>query len=152
MNVPLRKLDVVLIIFLAGADAFSKYAAQKFLHEPLQIIPNFLQLFPSKNQGVALSIPIPNTVMLFLTPLLLATLIFVIARTCDLQKNITRVALLLITVGGVGNYFDRVRHGGVTDFIDFSFWPSFNLADSYLTVGVFLLIVFYGKITITHGN
>lgn len=148
MNVSLRKLDVALIICLAAADALSKYAAQKFLQEPLQIIPNFLQFYASKNTGVAFSIPVPNTVMLLLTPLLLAVLIYAIALTCQLQKNITRAALLLITVGGVGNYFDRIRHGGVTDFIDFSFWPSFNLADSYLTVGVFLLIVFYGKITI----
>ena len=52
-------------------------------------------------------------------------------------------ALGLIMGGTVGNGFDRIVHGTVTDFINFHFWPVFNLADSAITVGVVLLIASY---------
>lgn len=49
------------------------------------------------------------------------------------------LALGLVLGGALGNLADRVLrpyHGGVVDFIDFHFWPSFNVADSCITVGV----------------
>ena len=52
-------------------------------------------------------------------------------------------ALGLIMGGTVGNGFDRIVHGTVTDFINFHFWPVFNIADSAITVGVVLLIAGY---------
>lgn len=53
-------------------------------------------------------------------------------------------ALALIIGGAVGNVIDRVRFGAVLDFLDFHYrnlhWPAFNLADSFICVGVFILI------------
>ena len=50
----------------------------------------------------------------------------------------------LIVGGALGNAFDRILNGGgVTDFVNFHFWPVFNLADSAVSVGVALLIVGY---------
>ena len=55
-----------------------------------------------------------------------------------------QVVLGLILGGALGNASDRVINGGgVTDFVNFHFWPVFNLADSAISVGVFLLIVGY---------
>ena len=51
-----------------------------------------------------------------------------------------RIALGLIVGGAVGNLFDRVRAGEVVDFISVGWWPSFNIADSAISVGMFLLI------------
>jgi signal peptidase II len=45
--------------------------------------------------------------------------------------------------GTLGNGYDRVVHGTVTDFIDFHFWPVFNVADSAISTGVVLLIAGY---------
>jgi signal peptidase II len=45
----------------------------------------------------------------------------------------------LIAGGAVGNALDRIFIGTVTDFINFHFWPAFNVADSALTIGVILL-------------
>lgn len=52
-------------------------------------------------------------------------------------------ALGLIMGGSVGNAFDRLVHGTVTDFINFHFWPVFNVADSAISIGVVLLIASY---------
>lgn len=46
----------------------------------------------------------------------------------------------LFTIGIVGNVIDRIVFGHVRDFIDVGFWPVFNLADSYLTIGMLLLL------------
>jgi signal peptidase II len=42
--------------------------------------------------------------------------------------------------GSVSNLADRVRLGHVTDFLDLGFWPAFNLADTFIVVGVGLLV------------
>ena len=52
-----------------------------------------------------------------------------------------RTALGLQLGGAVGNLVDRFRQGYVTDFINFKFWPVFNVADSAIVVGVAILII-----------
>jgi signal peptidase II len=49
-------------------------------------------------------------------------------------------ALGLLIGGSVSNLLDRIRLGHVTDFIDFRYWPAFNLADSFIVVGVAILL------------
>lgn len=60
-------------------------------------------------------------------------------------SGLTGVALSFILGGALGNLVDRIVHGRVTDFIQWfygtHYWPSFNLADSFITVGVTLLII-----------
>ena len=66
---------------------------------------------------------------------------------CVVYKN-NKVAisfLALIFGGAVGNLIDRLRYGAVVDFLDFYFkeyhWPMFNVADSFICIGVFALIL-----------
>jgi len=49
-------------------------------------------------------------------------------------------ALGLLIGGSVSNLIDRIRLGHVTDFIDFRYWPAFNLADSFIVLGVVILL------------
>ena len=53
-----------------------------------------------------------------------------------------RVSLGLQVGGAVGNLVDRVRQGYVTDFVDFHFWPVFNVADSSICIGVAMLAIY----------
>lgn len=65
--------------------------------------------------------------------------ILVIYRGAPFLNNLlNRVALGLVFGGALGNLIDRLRFGQVTDFLDFGFWPVFNIADSAVTVGVIL--------------
>jgi len=56
------------------------------------------------------------------------------------QRKIVSFALALLAGGGMSNVIDRLMAGCVRDFIDFKIWPSFNLADSAVTIGVILVI------------
>jgi len=68
-------------------------------------------------------------------------IVYVLRQPGDLSAN---AVLGLILGGALGNAFDRVINGGgVTDFIDFHFWPVFNVADSAVSIGVVLLILGY---------
>lgn len=136
-------------VVLLFADLFTKWLARNFLPEPIHILGNLLQLSLSYNPGIAFSIPIPNVVMMILTPIILGLVAWVISQTCDLKQTITKLCLILIFTGGFGNLINRIWTGAVIDMISFSFWPSFNLADSYLTIGAFLIILFYGRISLS---
>lgn len=57
------------------------------------------------------------------------------------KRRFISFALLLVIGGGASNLFDRVTFGCVRDFIDFKIWPSFNLADSLISVGVIIIAV-----------
>ena len=61
------------------------------------------------------------------------------------ETNKLKITALACIIGGaLGNVADRVRFGAVLDFLDFHYknmhWPAFNLADSFICIGVFILI------------
>jgi len=56
-----------------------------------------------------------------------------------LDNRLGKLALGLVLGGTVGNLIDRIYLGYVTDFIDFSIWPAFNIADSAIVVGIIIL-------------
>ena len=56
-----------------------------------------------------------------------------------LENRLGKLALGLVLGGTVGNLIDRIHLGYVTDFIDFNFWPAFNIADSAIVVGIIIL-------------
>lgn len=144
----LRKniLWIFAVCDLVILDIATKWLAKTYLSHPIEILPDFFRLSLSFNQGIAFSIPIPNLIMIFLTPLLAAGLVWLIAKNCSIEKRATKLCIILISAGAIGNFINRLWTGSVIDFLNFSFWPSFNFADMYLTIGALLLILFYGKI------
>ncbi|MCI0889965.1 MAG: signal peptidase II, partial [Chloroflexi bacterium] len=60
-----------------------------------------------------------------------------------LEHGMLRAALALQLGGAAGNMIDRVRSGEVTDFVNFSFWPAFNVADASISIGVVTIIIFF---------
>ena len=57
------------------------------------------------------------------------------------RHPILPVALGLLIGGSLGNLVDRLRIGHVTDFLDLKYWPAFNLADTFIVVGVAALLI-----------
>ncbi len=56
---------------------------------------------------------------------------------------LSELALGLVFGGTIGNLIDRLRYGHVTDFISVSVWPTFNIADASLTVGILLFVYLF---------
>ncbi len=69
-----------------------------------------------------------------------AVSVFLILRYKTFEESLQPI-LGLILGGALGNLVDRILYGAVVDFIDFHFWPAFNIADSAITIAVVLLIV-----------
>jgi signal peptidase II len=105
-----------------------------------ELLP-FLAIQNVRNQGVAFGLGGDiSAVLIGVTILLLmGLLVFLAARSSSGPAVWVPAALLL--GGALGNLADRVRDGAVTDFVDLPLWPTFNLADVAIVVGVLLLLL-----------
>lgn len=128
-------------------DLASKIYIQKFTTGEIEIIKNFFYLKFVKNPGIAFSINIPFFLIIIMNILLIIFLLYIAIKDLNLQKKSTQIFLALILGGGLGNLIDRIFNGYVVDFIAIGKYPTFNLADIFITIGVFSLFLFYGKIT-----
>ena len=79
------------------------------------------------------------SIVTFLTAGAVLWMLFYFAKS-GARHPIFPVALGLLVGGSLGNLVDRLRIGHVTDFLDLSRWPAFNLADSFIVVGVAILL------------
>ncbi len=95
------------------------------------------------NTGAAFGILQGQTVFLVITTFLGLAAILLYYVYPPMEHGVLRVALGLQLGGAVGNLADRVRLGRVTDFVDVGPWPAFNVADSSILVGVFIIIGFF---------
>jgi signal peptidase II len=107
------------------------------------------------NENAAFSMK-PQGVLPWLSPTVFFGILTVIAcigaiyffRGVHKEDYLSKLGIVLIIAGALGNFCDRLRIGKVIDFIDADFpdviferWPTFNLADSWVTIGIALLII-----------
>lgn len=93
------------------------------------------------NAGIAFGLfagAVPIVVVL--TAVAIAWMLVLFARS-GARHPVLAPALGLLAGGSIANLVDRLRLGHVTDFIDFRYWPTFNLADAFITTGVILLLL-----------
>lgn len=127
------------------ADQVTKWLASEHLQNPYRLFPG-VSLEYAENTGIAFSLPVPQPILIPLSIVLIAGIILYAARNIKTEMPVTIPILAFIIGGAVGNMIDRIARGYVIDFIRVGWWPSFNLADTFLVIGIFLLILFYGKI------
>jgi signal peptidase II len=146
-----RYYQVALLILVI--DYATKWAVRVKLspHEPVDIIPGYLRLSYWENSGVAFGLF--NEVASFWKPYVLAAMaiiavIIIILYSAHMPANrkLLQMALAIMTGGILGNFVDRIVRGYVIDFIDFHIldvytWPTFNAADSAITIGIALLLI-----------
>ncbi len=100
-----------------------------------------LSLHRVQNSGIAFGLFSSATVLVtLLTAIAVAWMLVFFARS-GARHPVLPAALGLLIGGSVSNLADRVRLGHVTDFLDFGWWPAFNLADSFIVIGVAILLV-----------
>ena len=100
----------------------------------------FLRIVHGTNTGSAFGLFAGFTNLLILASIFgIAAVLYYFYRQGN-NAIALRISLGLIVGGALGNLFDRVVFGKVVDFISVGWWPSFNIADSAISVGMFLLI------------
>ncbi len=119
--------------------------------EPVAVLDDFWHFRYVENPGAAWGF-LSGAASWFRTPFFLlvslAAQVFIVFyfRKTTPDQRMLRVALALVMGGAIGNFVDRVRFGYVIDFIDWHWydeatWPTFNIADSAITVGVSLMVL-----------
>lgn len=136
-------------------DQLTKYLVIRSIHQHgyVTVIPGFLELTHLRNPGAAFSILSRYqgawriAFFVVITLIALGVIALLIRKT---HERLLVVSFSLIAGGAVGNLVDRVRFGEVVDFINVyiwskvSFlnpWPTFNIADSAISVGVGLMVL-----------
>ena len=109
-------------------------------------LTSYLNLYLIWNKGIAFGLLSMNESMIYNTiTLIIGIIIIVILFMLWRNDNIQRYFLILIVGGALGNFYDRIIYTAVPDFIDLHFkgfhWFVFNVADIFITVGVFCLIL-----------
>jgi len=124
------------------------------LYEVVTVIPGFFNLTNVRNKGAAFSLfsTAPDGFRsVFFIGVTLAAVVVIAMVLRKTHERLQVFAFSHILGGAVGNVIDRVRYGEVVDFIQWYYrsyyWPSFNVADSAITVGVLLLAIdmLFGK-------
>jgi signal peptidase II len=120
------------------------------LHRSIPIIDGFFNLTYVRNTGAAFGI-FAGSAEMFRRPFLIAVSVVAIGFIVAMLKRLAEKATWLITAlafilgGAIGNLIDRVIYGEVIDFLDCFWgdyhWPAFNLADSFITVGVTITLI-----------
>lgn len=143
----MRKIVLaVTALLLVALDQLSKFFVVKYIRlgTIVEFIPNLVNLTYLRNTGAAFSI-LENQQWLFtvVTFIVLGVAFYYLIKQMQTQNFWLLASLLLIISGGLGNFIDRFRLGYVVDMIhlDFVDFAIFNVADSYLSVGVALLII-----------
>ena len=111
---------------------------------PISLIPGVLKLQYHENTGALFGIMSNNSLLLgFVSLLSLLLIIALYKNPLDKKYNILRFIWILLLSGGIGNIIDRFTHRYVIDFIYFELidFPIFNVADSYVTISVALIII-----------
>jgi signal peptidase II len=127
-----------LAIDLIILDQLSKYAIREWLDLPIILIPEWLRIVFVENYGIAFSLPVPGGISAIIAVVVSLWLVFNLRN--GLQANVVKLSYTLILAGALGNLIDRLLLGAVTDFISVGSFPVFNFADSFICVGVALLI------------
>ena len=133
---------------LVLADQVSKTIVVKTmsLYESIPVIQNFFHFTYITNDGMAFGINFPFGYYIFTSVSVLLTLfLFWYLWSVRTHSIVIRLGISFIIAGAIGNLIDRIFLGAVIDFLDFMIgnfhWYVFNLADSYVTVGMVLVLV-----------
>jgi signal peptidase II len=124
------------------ADQLTKWivSSQLAFDDSLHVLGPF-SIHHVQNSGIAFGLFASATVAVTaLTAIAVAWMLVYFARS-GARHPVLPVALGLLIGGSTSNLVDRIRLGHVTDFLDFRYWPAFNLADSFIVIGVAILFL-----------
>jgi signal peptidase II len=139
--------------FIILADRFTKVFFENWLsgvegNSVKAVGENFARFTLAYNTGIAFSIKMGGRYFLGTLSLVAGAFVIYLLIKTDIRKKLELWGFSFILGGAYGNMLDRLMYGRVVDFIDCDFpdiimerWPIFNIADSFITVGMVILAV-----------
>ena len=142
-------LNFVILITIFLIDRISKLYILKLAEVENSVdiyVTSYLNLFLIWNKGIAFGLFSMNESIIYnIITLIICLIIMVILFMMWKNDNIQQYFLAFVAGGALGNFYDRIVYTAVPDFIDLHFqgfhWFVFNVADIFITVGVFCLIL-----------
>jgi len=142
-------LSTLILITIFLIDRISKFYILKLAEVENTVdiyVTSYLNLFLIWNKGIAFGLLSVNQSMIYnMITIMISNIIIVILFMMWKNENIQRYFLALVAGGALGNLYDRIVYTAVPDFIDLHFygfhWFVFNVADIFITIGVFCLIL-----------
>lgn len=137
---------IILSLMFLVIDEISKLLVVKFLvpGDIVTVIDGFFYIVYTNNTGAAFSILLGKRIFLIVVALIIIGFLFFYIKKNSVSKKIDVIAFSFIIGGSLGNLFDRIVRGYVVDFLSIRFgnynFPIFNIADTLIVVGVFLLL------------
>ncbi len=143
---------LVIVVAIVALDQATKAIVDRTmpLYHSIPVIENVFSLTYIRNTGAAFGIlarageAFRRTFLIGFSVVAIGFIITMLRRLPSDEKLLT-AALAFILGGAFGNLIDRLLYGEVIDFLDFYWrdhhWPAFNVADSFITVGVVIILV-----------
>ncbi len=133
-------LATVAVAALLADQVTKRVVTQTLRLDEAKHVVGPLSIHHVQNTGIAFGIFAGATTgVTLITAVAIAWMLAFFARSGS-RHPVLPAALGLLIGGSVSNLVDRIRLGHVTDFIDFRYWPAFNLADSFIVLGVAILL------------
>ena len=139
---------IILTIIFLIIDIISKLVVSSLMnvYDSIVIIKNFFCITYVRNTGAAWSIFEGRVLGIIVVSLIKISFIVYYISKQKVKSKLEKIGYSLILGGALGNLLDRIIYGYVIDFLDFNIfgydYPIFNLADSFIFVGVMLLIIY----------
>ena len=139
---------IILTLIFLIIDIVSKVIVSRYilLDESIKLINNFLYITYVRNTGAAWSMFSSRSVLVLIISSFIILGIILHVYKNKPKKRMEKFAYSLIIGGALGNLINRITYGYVIDFIDIKIfkydYPIFNLADSFIVIGVILLVIY----------
>jgi len=149
LNLKNKFLPFIITLFLSSLDLFTKFLIRENNIQENVIFEGILTIDLTYNTGIAFGLLSDYTVFTYVLSMFVFGWLVIQIKDIE-EQNLELFSLVLILSGAVGNLGERGwnlitgNDGKVTDFIELLFIPSFNLADSFISIGIVLL--FYSEI------
>ena len=145
MNLKNKFLPFIITLFLSSLDLFTKFLIRENNIQENVIFEGILTIDLTYNTGIAFGLLSDYTIFTYVLSMFVFGWLVIQIKDIE-EQNLELFSLVLILSGAVGNLGERGwnlitgNDGKVTDFIELLFIPSFNLADSFISIGIALLL------------
>ena len=145
LNLKNKFLPYIITALLASLDLFTKFLIRENNIQENVVVEGILTIDLTYNTGIAFGLLSDYTIFTYI--LSIFVFIWLVIQIKDIKEtNLELFSLILILSGALGNLGERGwnlitgNDGKVTDFVELLFIPSFNLADTFISVGIVLLL------------